>query len=235
MLRSAPMPEVPPHERDARIDPAAADRPPQTGVGARRDDWDLVRAYLAGDTDAFEALTQRHTGLVHHLFARRGTRLRGFTDADEVANETWNQALRQIRAGTVPLTRSCSSWIGGICLNVLRERPFRRESPGDGPDELESLRDAHDRDEAAPDTQVAEAELHSATRGCIDALAEPLRVVFNEIYIKGGTNVTTAGLLGCTEANVRRKLRPKLERSVARCLERKGFRGDDPRNRGSIR
>jgi DNA-directed RNA polymerase specialized sigma24 family protein len=202
---------------------------------ARTADWDLVRAYVAGDAAAFVALTRRHSGLPRHLFGRRARHLRGYTDAEEVANETWYQALRQIHAGNVPWGRSCSSWLGGLCLNVLRERSFRRESPGEANRPRTAAAEVADDDEPLPDDLVAEAELHAATRDCLASLPGRLRVVFEEIYAKDGTNVAAASALGCTEANVRLKLRPRLVHLVARCLADKGFRVADLGEGGSNR
>jgi len=184
-------------------------------VSKQRRPWDRVRAYMNGNVDAFVDLVSEHRLLLMHICRRRGR-----PHAEDAVDETWYQILRRIEAGDIPWHRTFSSWIGGICLNVLRSKALRTESVGStgGPIAVAPLDEAHD-----PADIVARWELHDAIRCCLDKLDERLQTVYRVHYLDGQPLVRVAATLGCSEANVRQKLLPKLLNNMRICLSRKGF------------
>ena len=93
-------------------------------MGAEHDEDDVVRRMLAGDEDAFRALYRRvQPGLLRYL-----TLLVGASDAEDVAAETWAQAVRDLSrfSGTADGFRGWVTTIGRHrALDLLRAKGRR--------------------------------------------------------------------------------------------------------------
>jgi len=183
--------------------------------------WELVRAHLEGDLGAFPALVDEHSPLLRYLCAGR-------PNAQDAIDETWYQVLRRIEEGAIAWHRRFSSWIAGLCLNVLRSKAMRVEASGGA---IPTITDAT----PDPAELVAAAELHVALDDCLRALENRLRRIYELHYREAMPLVRVAATFDCSEANVRQKLLPKLHRSMQLCLARKGFRdwGSIPQETGT--
>lgn len=213
-----PLPR-PPYDRrvEGEESRSAQEAGPTSRAGA---EWELLRAYAAGDRRAFAGFVERHERFVQHLVLRYLRDRPRRELADEIVQETWYQVLRRLREGGLPDPQPVTKWIGGICLNVLRTPAFRIESPGarePGRDEA-----AHGVEEADPAEAVAAAELAAALSHCADALPSRLREVYDLVYEREATYVAAAAALGCSEANVRTRLVPHLRELLRRCLAHRG-------------
>ena len=189
-------------------------------------DWELTRLTGSGARGPFETLVERHERLLRFLILRRAAHLLRFADLEEIIDETWCTVLRRTLAGDFPASVRFTSWLTGICLNVLKQRPLRPEGglpvfkAEDGstqsvdlPGDAESPLDAANR-----------AELLVALRDCLSERTERELRVYQFVYVEGMTKVDAAKELDCSEAYVRQKLLPRLHQALVRCLARKGFR-----------
>lgn len=177
-----------------------------------RDDWALVLAHRAGDVNAFAELVRRRSGLIAAV-CRRYCALH----AQDVVDETWYRVLLRIESDDFPRGGQFGTWIGGIARNVLRAKGIRGESK-ELPDDLAAGGEFDLVDLAA------DMELHEALHRCLEAIEPRLRDVYRLHFVEELPLVRVASEFGCSEANVRQKLVPKLTRSVGDCLKKKGFR-----------
>jgi len=201
------------------------DTPPPART-RQEDAWAAVRATASGDSEAFGRLVRRYERLLRCIVHRRAGHRRGHLDAEEVINETWYQVLRRTAARDFDTSVRFSSWLGGICLNVLKQKQLRPSGTsldliaaagGEfGPDPADGHED--------PGHAVEHAELLTALADCLAQRTEADRRLYELVYLGGLTKVAVAKELGCSEAYVRQKLLPGLHQALARCLARKGFR-----------
>ena len=194
--------------------------------GAKVSDWQLVEQTAARDGCAFEALVARHKGRLRRIvLSRRGDiQKRGMLQ--DILNETWFQALRRALSGDFDPSIRFSSWLVGLCLNVMKKREFRPSGislttvRNDGTTFTLDPQDG----EVLPGDTVARGELMAALAECLAVRDERELRLYELFYVDGRTKVDTARELRCSEAYVRQKLLPRLHEALARCLARKGFR-----------
>ncbi|MFW6162051.1 MAG: RNA polymerase sigma factor [Planctomycetota bacterium] len=192
--------------------------------GRAESDWDLARQAARGREDAFAALMRRHEALVRHVVLRRGRDQVRYAGLDELLSETWYQVLRRLLDHADPPAVRFSSWLAGICLNVLKSKQFRAESiggAGTGGPGLDC--DAAPGDAPTPEELAEEGELLAALHACLSKASEVDREVYRLIYVQGLAKTAAARALGCSEANVRQKLLPRLHATLVACLAAHGF------------
>jgi RNA polymerase sigma factor (sigma-70 family) len=195
-----------------------------TETNAQLDDWELVRQTASGAASAFERLVVKYRKLLACMVFRRGSYLLGFSEVDEIIDETWCQVLERISVRRYKESARFSTWLVGLLLNVLKDKRFR-PFVGVGQDEegagfLERIPSP----DPLPDKAADEAELFVALSECLEDQPGRLRDVYEMIYVQGMTKVSAAEQMGCSEANVRQKLLPALHEGIGDCLGRKGFR-----------
>ena len=189
-------------------------------------DWELIQFTASGDADAMGVLVGRYERLLRCLILRRAAYLLDYADLQEIIDETWYQVLRRTLAGDIREDIRFSSWLVGLCLNVLKQRELRPSGASlttTGTDGEDSLIDPPG-DTERPDEVAARSELLSALRDCLTDRSEVERHVYELIYVQQMTNVSAAREIGCAESYVRQKLLPRLHQALVRCLARKGFR-----------
>jgi len=108
-------------------------------AGLMTTDEALVERTLAGDLSAFEALVERHRGVVHRVAAR----IVGDDEADDVAQDVFLRAFHRLAQyrGESPFRAWLLRIAHNAALNVLeRRRPIPsddpHQEPGAEPDEV---------------------------------------------------------------------------------------------------
>ena len=200
-----------------------------TAAGDERSDWELIEATASGDPDAFEVIVRRHDRLLRTIIVRHGSRVLKHHPLDAVVNETWYQALRRALARRFNPSLRFTTWLWGLCRNVLRQKQFR--PPGPSLTRVSPTGDEFVNDPPAPQESPAEivagAERDEAVRHCVAQRPQNERRAYELTRIDGLTVVAAASRLGCSEAYLRQTLLPRLHEAVRRCLARKGFRDVD--------
>lgn len=190
-----------------------------------QNDWQLLRATSDGHSAAFEVLLRRYERLLNCIVFRRAASLLKYACLQEIIDETWYQVLRRAPASNVARTVKFSSWLVGLCLNVLKQKSLRplgaRLGVTDRHGEL-FADDPPDEGES-PAQAVERAELLGALKDCVAERAETEHTLYQLIYIDGLTEVAAAKQLEFSEAYVRQKLLPRLHHALKLCLATKGF------------
>ncbi len=167
----------------------------------------LVRAAQRGDRTAFGQLYSKYAGMVYSIAASRMV----FSDANDVVQETFLRALRQLRRLRDP--GAFGGWLGAIARNVIVDIQRR----GRGSAELvdEPVHRETQRDEAE-----ARAAMR-ANRSLPQAYREPLMMRL----VEGMTGPEIAERTGLTPASVRvnrhrgmNMLRQRLESGRGRTM-----------------
>ncbi len=145
-------------------------------------DAQIVQSVLAGDTEAFSLLVQRHSASVRNFVYGRG--FRGL-EADEVAQETFIKVfeqLRRLRSG-----KRFSGYLMKTVRNCVIDRIRRKQRDPSTP-----LTD-HAVDH---DAFVENAAMTHELRQAISHLPESMQVVLGMKYGSGHTAREIAELLG---------------------------------------
>jgi RNA polymerase sigma factor (sigma-70 family) len=179
--------------------------------------WRLAREMRDGRRPAFREIVREYSGFLKAFVLKVGWHRLGFAHLEDIVQETWYAALRSIRSGNpLPTHRSFRSWLAGMCRNALRHRWLRPESQGSDLDRLASAMEY-------PEEIVLTAELHEAINRCASKLEEKLREVHRYLYLDELNFSQAATQIGCSEANVRQKLEPRMLAKMKACLARSGF------------
>ena len=189
--------------------------------------WGLLQAALAGDQAAFEELFRAHERLLHYVVYKHRPSVVAYAGLQEIVDETWYQVLLRGHRGDYDAGANFTTWLCGLCLNVLKSRAFKPQSASwaDDPDCPGETRAAGDAQRQEALEILVEIELLDALRECLDERSERERVLYEAIYVDGTTKTEAARRLGCSEAFVRQKLLPRLHERLRECLERKGYDG----------
>lgn len=179
--------------------------------GAPRSDEALMRAYVAGDHEAFRELFARYAPMLMRLTMRH---LR----SDELAREVVQQTFFQVHAARHDFApdRKLRPWIFTIAMNLVREH-FRKKKRRPET-ELDEQRAVAERPERGPIEQRQRAELLHAA---LAKLPESQRVVVELHWFEERPFAEVAEIVGSTEGAVRvrahrayRKLEEMLKREL---------------------
>lgn len=149
-----------------------------------------VERVLAGDTDAFRHLVERHS---RHIF-RLAFRMTGNEhDADDVVQETFLRAYRQI--ANFELRAGFGTWLHRIAVNcaldLMKSRERKELSRAVELDEvLEIGTDPHQ------DSRVRSAEVREAVGRALDRLTANERIAFVLRHYEGRTLEEIGDTLG---------------------------------------
>ena len=182
-----------PPEAVAPPDPSAV---PAWLAGAT--DAELVVGLQAGELLAFEALFDRHRGLV------RRTAL-GLTGDAGAAEEILQDAFLRLYRHRAALRTDVSPapWLYRVTQNLCYSRLARRRLPSDPIDDVAAgMRDGA----PGPDEQAVRAELRAAIRAGVRALPEKHRSVVVLYYLHGLSLAETAAFLDIRLGTVKSRL-----------------------------
>jgi RNA polymerase sigma-70 factor, ECF subfamily len=151
----------------------AADALPRAPEADRERERDaaLVRACLAGDRRAFDALYRHHAAVVH----RRLARLVGRADADDLLQHVFLEAFRSLRSFRGDA--AFATWLHRIAIHAaMRELRRRRRHPSADAalDDAVAVADPG----LSPEDRARQAELCARALRYLDALAPKHRIAF---------------------------------------------------------
>jgi RNA polymerase sigma-70 factor, ECF subfamily len=168
-----------------------------------------------GDDEAFEHLIRMHQRMIHGITFRMTGSLE---DADDLAQETFVQAFRQLEAFRGE--SKFSSWLCRVAINTSlnwRRRETRRQ-------ELQRIWAAEnilEKEPSAP-TNVTE-DMNGRIQAALARLSPQQRAAVILTVYEGMNHAAAARALGCAETTVswrlftaRRKLRHLLETTLSR-------------------
>lgn len=179
-------------------------------------DPELIRRFVAGDGEAFDALHLRHHPRVCRWLRGRGF---GHADAVDIAQEAFVRVFRA--AGRFdPAKGAFGAWLGTITRNCAARHAKRngRETLVDIDDATKHPEDQHN----TPDQQASQTEEHSAVNDCTKRLPVQLRQIIRLRYARGETTRIIAATIGISEASIRNRLTEATD-LLRQCLEAKGI------------
>lgn len=183
------------------------------------DDETLMRDVQRGDIAAFEAIVERHKGMVYGLCY---SMLRSREDAEESAQDTFVKLFRA--RDRFDAERRLEPWLLRIAGNTCRDALRRRRT--EGPPLTTSIdSDQLSRLVPDPDTGVWNEATRQAVRHELDRLSDKLRLPLLLRYVNGFTNQQVAEALGISVSNVKvRMARAKdvLQGRLRELMERAG-------------
>jgi RNA polymerase sigma-70 factor (ECF subfamily) len=198
-------------------------------------DHQLMLAYVAGDTVAFDVLYTRHEGALYR-FVRRLLGIRLAAEVDDVYRQIW-QRIVSARDSFAPEDATWRTWAFGIACNLAIDRLrltgrefgfYAHDEDGDGLEaaQLFSRGLLRDPDAAPGDTaQPSEQELvfwGAAGRrmlACLDELTDDQRAAFLLYHEEGFSVEVLARTLEVEPETVRNRLLQGLNK-LRQCMER---------------
>jgi RNA polymerase sigma-70 factor (ECF subfamily) len=173
-----------------------------------------------GDTQAFQALVERHSRAVYRLAHRMtGTS----QDAEDVVQETFLKAYRQL--GRFESRANFATWLHRIAVNcaidLIRSRAYR-ESGRDAVDLEYGSEEQMETKQASPERLMLSAEVQARVGAAMDALSQMERAAFVLRHFEGHSIEEISSALGlktnATKHSIFRavkKMRVALEPLVA--------------------
>ena len=173
-----------------------------------------------GDTQAFQALVERHSRAVYRLAHRMtGTS----QDAEDVVQETFLKAYRQL--GRFESRANFGTWLHRIAVNcaidLIRSRAYR-ESGRDAVDLEYGSEEQMETKQASPERLMLSAEVQAQVGAAMDALSQMERAAFVLRHFEGHSIEEISSALGlktnATKHSIFRavkKMRVALEPLVA--------------------
>jgi RNA polymerase sigma-70 factor (ECF subfamily) len=186
------------------------------------DEQALIQDALDGNLDAFNGLVLHYQDMAYNVAYRIMGEYDAAGDATQEAFISAYQKLEQYRGG------SFKAWLLRIVTNACYDELRRRQRQPVAPlkpelDDGERLEDPYwiEDEEASPEEQSEEAELHAAIQHCIRALDEKFRTALVLVDVEGLDYATAAQAAGTPVGTVKSRLARARER-VQECLQ--GFR-----------
>jgi len=214
-------------------------------------DKNLLSAYRAGETWAFESLYREHAEPVRRFlnsgftFVSRGRTCRyrghgGGVDTDAVVQETFARAFAESTRRNYDGERPFRNYLFSIARNLVlrelqrRDRVLNVERPEEVTDTLANRATVDfglTSGEYNPEGSVADEQLRSLTQTFIQDLDAEETEFFSHRFARGLTQEATAKAMGCTRARVK-LLEKSLRRRFLECLRENGyFVGYEPKPR----
>lgn len=178
-------------------------------------DQELVKAYAAGDNDAFDTLLARHQ---NRVFAYILQNVKNRDLADDIFQETFVKAIVNIRRGSYTESGKFGAWLTTIAHNLIIDS-FRQEKS----ENLVTTDDAQRPDvlnradlcEGTVEDQMVTSQIMQDVRSLVELLPPSQRQVlkmryydnlsFKEIAAKTGVSINTSlGRMRYALINLRR-------------------------------
>lgn len=200
---------------------------------------DLVQEAVAGDRLALDRLLAMHAvALAKHLQPRMPSSLSGVIDADDVLQQTFLQAYRDIRSFQPYHQGSFYAWLRGIadnrlldCVRELKRKKrggeFRRvQRPHDAASSLGDFLETLVSAKRSPSQSVAIHEAEAVLLAGIEVLPSDQREAIQRHCLEGQSLQEVADAMGRTSGAVRalvhrgkRRLQEDIDHSAVWCQE----------------
>lgn len=178
-------------------------------------DTELVERLRDGESHLFELLMRRHN---QRLYRTARAVVHDDAEAEDVVQEAWVKAFAAL--ASFEGRASLSTWLVKITLHeaFARRRRRRRLVPWDAEGAMDqeqsvSVKSAME----SPEARAGASELRATLTRSIDALPEPLRLVFVLREVESLSTQETAEALGISPENVKVRLhraRTALRREI---------------------
>ncbi len=177
-----------------------------------KSDQQIIREYLDGNTEAFNALINRYQyavyGMCYHF-------TQSFADAKDLTQETFIQAFTKLHQLRDP--QRFSSWLRQITVNVYRM--WKRNQDRYSKVSIEKVGEENLVDEQSPSPQktIETNELRAKVRRAISSLSEKNRLALTLYYIDGLTYEEIGTFLDIPKTTIKSRLykaRKKLKKEV---------------------
>lgn len=159
-----------------------------SAASGRADEFSLIRAAQAGDSEAFERLVRAYdTGVLRMAF--------NLLHSQEDARDVYQEAFLRVYRNLSRFRFDCnfSTWlyriVANLCLDQIRKRKVRKEeapaiSAGEGEiDRFQFL--PEDRADVDPQRKLLSAEVSARVRDVLDELSPRERLVFELRHYQG--------------------------------------------------
>ncbi|MGI8551888.1 MAG: RNA polymerase sigma factor [Dehalococcoidia bacterium] len=178
------------------------------GVGEQRanspdrSDEDLVRDFVVGDTDAYEALVRRYMKpILNFVYRMIGNR----SDADDLAQDVFVQVYKALPRARTDLP--FKPWLYVVarnkCLDFLKKKRPIHFSAFDNAETADNPMDNVADPDPLPEELVEQADLQRLLHRAIEALPEKYRVVVSLRYASGLTFAEIGETLSLPENTVK--------------------------------
>jgi len=174
----------------------------------------LIEETLKGNPEAFGVLVERYRDAV---FGAVLSRIAGFSDAQDVAQETFIEAYRSLSSLREPV--AFPGWLHTIaCRQCSRWHRSRSSALADEMSELERRADLTPQDALLPDEALDRQELRDQVMATIRSLPSHLREAITFYYIDGLSYEDIGRFLSVPPSTVKGRLQSGRKRLKERML-----------------
>lgn len=171
------------------------------------DENKLVNKAVKGDNSAFEALMEKHMGIIYNIALRMTANQ---DDAEDMTQEIMIKIFRSL--GSFKGNSKFSTWIYRVavntCLDELKKKKNKKHlsldaeiSGDDGENQIE-IKD----DSPSPEKLAEQNELRDLVAAAVKLLSDEHRAVIVLRDIRGMSYSEIAGILGCSDGTVKSRI-----------------------------
>lgn len=171
------------------------------------DENKLVNKAVKGDNSAFEALMEKHMGIIYNIALRMTANQ---DDAEDMTQEIMIKIFRSL--GSFKGNSKFSTWIYRVavntCLDELKKKKNKKHlsldaeiSGDDGENQIE-IKD----DSPSPEKLAEQNELRDMVAAAVKLLSDEHRAVIVLRDIRGMSYSEIAGILGCSDGTVKSRI-----------------------------
>ena len=175
---------------------------PPTVTGARADEYALIRAAQAGDSESFEQLVRAYDSNVLRMAYN-------LLHSQEDARDIYQEAFLRVYRNLAKFRFDCSfsTWlyriVANLCLDQIRRRKVRREEASSvltAEGDLDRFQFVpEERGEVDPQRRLLSAEVNARVREVLEELSPRERIVFELRHFQGMRLRAIGESLGVTE------------------------------------
>jgi RNA polymerase sigma-70 factor (ECF subfamily) len=170
------------------------------------DDAQLIPLAARGDRDAFQALVERHRGLVYRVAYQYAG---NYQDAEDIAQDVFLKVYRSL--DRFRQDAQFTSWLYRIAMNACVDRS-RRRNPADPNDQSDDLLLSTASSDPNPESRTWAGEIGEAVQAAVDRLPPRQRVIFIMRHFEELKLSEIASALGLAEGTVKRQLHAAVHR-----------------------
>jgi RNA polymerase sigma-70 factor (ECF subfamily) len=171
------------------------------------DDSQLIPRAASGDRSAFEALVERHRGMVYRVAYQFAG---NHHDADDIAQEVFVKVYRSLER--FRHDAQFTSWLYRIAMNACIDYRRRQQPAGVSGEEAELALANTAEETPGPEDRAYAGELGAALERAIGGLPAGQRIVFVMRHHEGLKLSEIAEALGLAEGTVKRQLHAAVHR-----------------------